>query len=127
MLLLYYKSNKNRAVHTHFYILSIYCTLSIHRLTSNEFIAVKKILAMKIHRSEKETFIALSILALFLLFFGFFSIFGQKSLDFCKKIFVFFIFFKRKFEKFKLLTIFFSSQIHRIHRNDFEISIASSQ
>ena len=99
----------------------------LHRLTSNEFIAVKKILAMKIHRSEKETFIALSILALFLLFFGFFSIFGQKSLDFCKKIFVFFIFFKRKFEKFKLLTIFFSSQIHRIHRNDFEISIASSQ
>ena len=57
----------------------------IHRLTSNEFIAVKKIFAMKIHRSEKETFIALSILALFLLFFGFFSIFGQKCLDFYKK------------------------------------------
>ena len=40
---------------------------------------------MKIHRSEKETFIALSILALFLIFFEFFSIFGQKVMIFVKK------------------------------------------
>ena len=67
-------------------------TCQLHWLTSNEFIAVKKILAMKIHRSEKETFIALSILALFLLFFGFFSIFGQKCLDFYKKKYLFSLF-----------------------------------
>ena len=97
----------------------------LHRLTSNEFIAVKKILAMKIHRSEKETFIALSILALFLLFFGFFSIFGQKSLDFLKKYLFSLFSLKESTKKFQFLTVFFSSQFYRIH--DFEISIASSQ
>ena len=57
----------------------------IHRLTSNEFIAVKKIFAMKIHRSEKETFIALSLLALFLLFLDFSQFLVKKVLIFVKK------------------------------------------
>ena len=43
---------------------SIFCA----EYTSNEFIEVKKLFAMKINHSEKEKFIALSMLAWFFLF-----------------------------------------------------------
>ena len=57
----------------------------LHWLTSNEFIAVKKIFAMKIHRNEEEKFIALSILAWFLLFFGIFHNFWSKKILILKR------------------------------------------
>ena len=93
-------------------------TCQLHWLTSNEFIAVKKIFAMKIHRNEEEKFIALSILAWFLLFFGFFHNFwSKKSLDFKKK--KPFLWFSLKFQflaNFPLeKSLFFSLQIHRIY------------
>ena len=42
----------------------------------NKFIAMKKIIAMKIHRNEKEKFIAFSILAYFLFLILFITIFS---------------------------------------------------
>ena len=47
---------------------------------SNEFIAMKKILAMKIHRNEKGKFIALMLLTIFQRILAFFEEnFKQKS------------------------------------------------
>ena len=74
-------------------IISTMQWLELHWLTSNEFIAVKKIFAMKIHRNEEEKFIALSILAWFLLFFGFFHNFCSKKILILKRKNLFFVIF----------------------------------
>ena len=71
--------------------------MALHWLTSNEFIAVKKIFAMKIHRNEEEKFIALSILAWFLLFFGFFHNFRSKKILILKRKNLF-LWFSLKFQ-----------------------------
>ena len=59
---------------TFFWLLVLYLS------ASNEFIAMKKILAMKIHRNEKGKFIALMLLTIFQRVLAFFEEnFNQKS------------------------------------------------